>query len=790
MSLPPDPRGPPQENPSSTRRNTITSSSPQPGQPAVNRTHVGAWSGFNRQPSMGAQQTPSGPAQRDSFSPSQPTSTSRQAPGSSPLNPNQQPPGPGQTPRAPSYSPITPSRTQSPRAPSYSPITPDRQRPSTSDPSASGTQQVLSIRPKPNDPEWPINRGYVCHSGWTPNEARRAGGAIMVEAGDEGCILRTSGPETSRLCFITIPRRQQQGWVPMSQKYLNIGQAIYGRTTLKGDFPLAPAIVQMAGAQVSRDLYPSTVYATLVALGGEAHKLLVPESLASLLRSDHFRREITGRIEEGARRAGGLYALNRHDFTLRKLTSLLRKVGPEHAGLPGIYKQVLSNFINEPQRLPESRDGKTNNLWVRSQTHTSCIQNKSRGNFYDTAQQAQLYEMFMLIRDLDSDDARTLAEVITILQFGDFRADLFNPPYPGEASHSILNKSNAKYLMQVARAAFATTGWQIATERPSYGCTVGHNVTSPLHELGLDAAIWTRTNTAKMATFRRLESTIGANGRFFRIDPGACADSSTKFNVVFAFPRAKLGSKDYPAIEDQVFLVAEIMLNGERHPYGWGRLPELAVWSDHALATGIAFKVEWFSMKTGRWMSKYVQISKHDYSVEIASQLAYSRCMALRRYFLRQTFPDGGESWRHDIGKLARVKMISFDNLAQVFTAKDITGSSKGTTAVRVTYDAIRQQLRQAGASNIELPWPAGGRPFFDRPGQRWDKCDLCWILHCDCGKADGDVQTCLTCYSYGIVCSWTNPVPPELKRLLTIKRIVEEKFEEIWDPQLRLGFV
>jgi hypothetical protein len=237
-----------------------------------------------------------------------------------------------------------------------------------------------------------------------------------------------------------------------------------------------------------------------------------------------------------------------------------------------------------------------------------------------------------------------------------------------------------------------------------------------------------------MATFRRLASTVSADGKFAKYTPEHLSTQVLSSTLPSVFPKRNWGQRTIQLSETKCTRSPEIMLNGESHPYGWGRLPELAVWSDYALATGIAIKVEWFSMKTGRWMSKYMQVRRNDHSVEIASQLAYSRCMALRRYFQRQTFPDGGESWRHDVGKLARVKMISFDNLAQVFTAKDITGSSKGTTAVRVTYDAIRQQLRQAGASNIELPWPAVGRPSFARPrGPKLARCDLCSILTCDC---------------------------------------------------------
>jgi hypothetical protein len=110
-----------------------------------------------------------------------------------------------------------------------------------------------------------------------------------------------------------------------------------------------------------------------------------------------------------------------------------------------------------------------------------------------------------------------------------------------------------------------------------------------------------------------------------------------------------LGKGDYPDKGDEVFLVVEIMLNGQKHPNSWARLADIAAWSDHNLAAGVAIRVEWFNGKSGQWISMYNQHPRLlSTGQQEASPERHSQDMALRRYFLRQTIPDFDETWQTD----------------------------------------------------------------------------------------------------------------------------------------------
>jgi hypothetical protein len=269
----------------------------------------------------------------------------------------------------------------------------------------------------------------------------------MVQAGDEGCILDTRDVSGSKLCYITIPRRNTQGWVPMSQKYLSIGQAIYGRVTMKGDFPIAPINVQITPTiDITNALYPRTVYATLVAFSQNAGQILLSDEYAGPIASDHYRKELTNRIEHAARQAGGLQTLNQPDFSLTELIKSLAAVNRQQdRGIPGDYIQALRDFRNQPERRPEIRLGKTGDLVVRYDSHEVDRVAKQNEPFYGASGEATFYGMYVLHRGLDDDDARTWAEQITVLQLGAYRSNVISPATPLDSAHTVLNKARRDF---------------------------------------------------------------------------------------------------------------------------------------------------------------------------------------------------------------------------------------------------------------------------------------------------------------------------------------------------------
>jgi hypothetical protein len=611
--------------------------------------------------------------------------------------------------------------------------------------------------------------------------------ATEVRAGDQGCILQRT--EDKKMVYITISRTGTRGWIPMDKNHINIGQAIYGRITHKGSFPIAPLALAIAPrVDVSSDLYPRTVYSILSAIGQEGDKIHIKEELMVLVRSPHYCATLTNRIEEGARKAGGLAVLNQQDFTLHQLESSLTQVRHQNnANVPGIYTQV----IGSASQSPEIRIGKAFDLAEREVSHRGDI-TREYTRFHKAAGKSRSYKMYTLIRDLDDDTARTLAENTTILQFASYAGHNFQPTKPTDRSWEALEKAHAQFLTGLADAAFRTTGWTPATKRPNFGCTKGWNSSSPLFEQGIDSAIFSRTDSATMATFRRTASRVGTEGRVMRIMPAA-GYSTRYLQFVNSLTRVRLGTDNYPEVNDEVYVVVEIMLNGERHPKGYARLPKIASWSDHNLAAGVAIKTQWYNQKADTWMEKYHQISNPKTTLnEEASPRIYSQCMALRRFFMRETLPDFQESWQLDIGRLARVKKITFDNLEQTMIATDLTGSVKGQAPSRVPKNTIMQQLRQAGATpqNIDHAWPESGKRPFNNT-----RCDFC-IINGDSGRGlaacprEGNNHRCELCYRYGIVCSWTTTYNEPLRQLLMFQPALEDKFEPIQDPGFTYGTV
>jgi hypothetical protein len=296
-----------------------------------------------------------------------------------------------------------------------------------------------------------------------------------------------------------------------------------------------------------------------------------------------------------------------------------------------------------------------------------------------------------------------------------------------------------------------------------------------------------------MATFRRSGSIIDDTGRVFKLRPAEATEASRAWTWTLGLPQAKLGKCDYPDKGDEVFLVVEIMLNGQKHPTPWARLADIAAWSDHNLAAGVALRVEWFNGKSGQWMSMYHQhLRLLSIGQQEASPERYSQAMAPRRYFLRQTIPDFDETWQIDIGKLARVKKITFDNLEQVFLATNLIDSSKGPKPTRIPDAVIIQQLKQAGAQNVNHPWPVQGAPKVKFGQGSRNTCDSCQINgNKPCLRAGGQ-HRCQFCYHYGILCSWTptKAIPPQLRQLLGFKEANNDGPTEIPDPQLRRGTV
>ena len=707
--------------------------------------------------------------------------------------------------------------------------------------------QSLSIQQSPStpnpDPPFPYKRGYVCHTAWQPTQAmRQASNAyISILVGDEGCVTDVKGTSPLQWVWITVPRRNIQGFVPFSAEFLHIGDAIYGR--IKVNLGLPTSFGVLLGTQGDKSapqaLFMRTVYALIIAFSEKADAISLPQELREKIQDRDSRLLLAHQIHDGALSAGSLSTLNQTDFTIETLVAGLSEVSAQDKEKPMIYLQVLWNFARNRGRLPEIRLGKTNDGWIRAMSHKTNISN-SNSQFYVAAREAtvQQYAIYPLVRDLPNDAARTIFEQISIVMFGAYHESVapdrvehqvaIDPnSLPSDVeSRNVNNKWNAAILTNLANEVFEQTGWKVATKRASFHCTVGWNITSPFFEIRTtEALIWTRLDVPDgnmpngrpvKAVFRRSPSTLNARGLICRMNARFGMMESRRSHLEFMLSTRM--SEPRPQQSDEVLLSVEIMLNGQRHPHSLGRLPGLGPWSDWNEAAGVAVKVEWFNHKAGQWMSNYIQKDNVWASGKLAvldenvygALRNYSHLMAIRRFFLRQTLPAFQGTWELDFGGIARVKKISFSNLTQTITLTDILDSIQGPLATYTPNAQMVSALSAAGARNVARAWPVTGSPTrfipnFNPPSTRpRTKCDFCYLMaRGETGSnigavgfqcvRQGNLNVCQHCFRWGHDCSWTPTVVlqslPNIRQLLLPAPLSgPQMFEAVDDPQLRKG--
>ena len=134
------------------------------------------------------------------------------------------------------------------------------------------------------------------------------------------------GPLGQEVIWITVPRKNIQGFIPNSQKHIHInGEAIYGRFKTQLNIPTAFNIQIPTSSVTFSTLFPRTVYAFLVALSQKAEALNLADTFAIKLRDDQYQRRLTVLIEEGARTTHALNILNMPNFTLNDLQNVLHQ---------------------------------------------------------------------------------------------------------------------------------------------------------------------------------------------------------------------------------------------------------------------------------------------------------------------------------------------------------------------------------------------------------------------------------------------------------------------------------
>ncbi|KAK5451885.1 hypothetical protein LTS15_007608 [Exophiala xenobiotica] len=157
------------------------------------------------------------------------------------------------------------------------------------------------------------------------------------------------------------------------------------------------------------------------------------DQYAVLIRSYHYRKELTNRIEHTARQAGSLHILNQPGFSIGELIQSLAAVKRQDQGVPALNIQALRGFSNQPQRRPEIRVGKTDDLIQCYDHHEVDRVNKQHEPFYEASREGTFYGMYVLQRALYADDARTFAEQMEMTVDDSSKTCLYGqePFFPG-----------------------------------------------------------------------------------------------------------------------------------------------------------------------------------------------------------------------------------------------------------------------------------------------------------------------------------------------------------------------
>ena len=651
-----------------------------------------------------------------------------------------------------------------------------------------------------------VNKPFVCCLKWTPSQEQIQTNFIPLAQGDEGYIVKVTS--NGWWLQVVLPRKQKTGLVPCSAKYLVIGTSNYGQLTVDAGMTASLFPQIDPGSLSGRGLFARTVSALCLAFKARENDMNLSTALRARLNDPG---RLTAVAANGASAAGALHALDRPDCNLSSLTSGLTAVGPAHRGASGVYIQVLSF---ETPRMLEIRIGKAVDFAVRANGHRSTRASKKGGQFYAAWDEAVGYVMLPLVRDIENAHDRTLIEQFMVLMTGSYRpwlltrrraiklqspiSDLANQ---SEHGTGLADAMDANFLTKLAEPVFTSTNWVPCTQRPSFGCQKGWNCTSPIYKsTEHEPLAWTRTDVPGVKAVFRRSGSIGTQTRLF----GMLSRGATATNRSFSFliHRSKgMVSAGLPEGDRSIYVVFEVMLNGEPHTTLYARLipVTLAPWSDWNLALGVAIKLEWVDEGTGQWKSMYCQKAKGDMalrdSTEPGSCESYSKAMALRRYLLRQTCPNFPEQWQFDLGGVADVQQVVYDHLKQTVQLYPLRATTRAAVPRRITSDEKRVSLAKLGATRIYSPLSVEEECDWCRLVRRPERVTVTGMgsgclkprLGPNCKLED---RSCIWCVRLGIPCSFTQNPSAALRQAIAVPTVADKSVIvfDIQDPQIQQG--
>ena len=613
--------------------------------------------------------------------------------------------------------------------------------------------------------------------------------AIEIKKGDEGKIVDASRVDKGWVC-VTVPRR---GLGPGSCNVAAIkaGTVPYGQTRIQHDLPVDPPTLNLPSSGMDQSRFGNTLRLLLLAIKAKQDFLnFLPDWFLKMGNEELSR--IAADIVRGTEAAEFLNLLNTPNFTVQALSQKGTQIRRSNSEA-GVYHRTYSNFRNDASRKPDLYAGKTINMGSRAQGHESETKGKTKANtskHYASARQAQRTDASPMCIGIDRENSRTLAEQAFILMLQTYHPQVlaFQPRIVAQTadtstansaedfSRTYAPRATAFQLTQIAKVVFQKTGWPGAMDRPSFGAGEGLNWSSPLAEIlnhNSPRTIWTKTVVPdEVAVFRRpatLADVVGKNTmsvlelRFKRADNLGGATGSHESHQNFMIDKGP----GCPEKGDKVWIVVEIMINGQEHATPWARLPSSGPWTDWNEANRLAVRVEWEDSKGAMRMQycQHRQSTLVDSDKSPASILQYARAMGMIRFFLQQLCTDPRD-WYLDFGR-ARIKEITFDNLTQTYNVREISAITPIKRAELKERSVMARELTSKGLQNVDQAMfgyegtstpQASGRAVWKR--YRCDYCHL-QITHgfkskAKCSQIEG-TNNCTNCKSLFRPCSYTN---------------------------------
>ena len=529
--------------------------------------------------------------------------------------------------------------------------------------------------------------------------------ATPIRRGVEGKVI---GENDKGWRYVTFGRTGRTGWVPV--KAIEVGkERKFGDIKLVHELPPNISTPLAAAAIAQARQRPSLLAATLDALmlGLRDRRGDIPDLKAdyiSVLESNTQRTTTMDTIIQGLV-PSFVQIVGNNNSTVGDLLNNLPRVQIRDKEA-GIYIRVTSDFVGEPQRRPELYVGQTIGFWKRFVYHKSP--KPSDGGVSAASVRAAKSICMLKVCVLTEDPlVLTFAEQLITLVVATYQKkvtqlDVEEASTPADAENVVVKHLPVKLagtlLTRVAKSVFGQLDFQPLCERARFNAPVGLNWDSPLYDVTRARTQWVRTvQPGVMEAYHRGGLDAYMEGKTMQVTPfnGRSYDDAAHNFKVNCYPGEPRPEKD-----SILFVVCEIMTNGQAHHTPWARLPAVGPWSDWEYANRFGVRIEW--QENDKWYQRYCQSSntRQFQSGDPGAFMNYAIATGALRYF-QGVGLNNPRGWDINYGT-TRIKDLVLDHFTQTLTVKHLVRQTRNMQRPTLkSMDAVGNELRQLGAQNI-----------------------------------------------------------------------------------------